>query len=480
MKPAARRLQPLAALLLAALPSACYHLRGTHGGGMTSFSGERKFDPRDIAVPRGYTIEKVASGLTFPTGVVFDDRDRVYVVESGYSQGEEWASPRLLRLEPDDHFSVVAEGGRNGPWTGAAFKDGAFFVIESGALEGGRILRVDVDGRVTTLFDGLPSMGDNPADAPAFGKDGMLYFGVGTMTNAGVVGEDNELLGWVSRFPERHDVPCADVVLAGRNFPSKRGPTGAFSPYGTATTSGQVIKGAVPCSGAILRAPIDGAKPIDAKKLELVAWGFRNPAGLAFDTDGRLFATDAGYELRGSRPVWGAGDALWAVSTGTWYGWPDYAGGRPLADAQYRKVEPLLAKLPGTPPKPAARLTVHGTSYGLDFSRSAGFGHVGEAFVAQFGDRAPFGAKTVQPVGFRIVRVDPATGSIEDFAVNRGKQNGPASLLGSGGLERPVAVRFDPTGNSLYIVDFGVLMMSKKGPTPVKGTGALWRVTRRS
>jgi len=66
---------------------------------------------------------------------------------------------------------------------------------------------------------------------------------------------------------------------------------------------------------------------------------------------------------------------------------------------------------------------------------------------------------------------------IEDFAVNRGKTNGPASRLGTGGLERPVAVRFDPAGTSLYVVDFGVMTMGAS-PQPRTGTGVLWRITR--
>jgi hypothetical protein len=49
--------------------------------------------------------------------------------------------------------------------------------------------------------------------------------------------------------------------------------------------------------------------------LELVAWGFRNPFGLAFASGGALFVTDNGYDDRGSRAVWGTGDYLWDVVT---------------------------------------------------------------------------------------------------------------------------------------------------------------------
>lgn len=94
------------------------------------------------------------------------------------------------------------------------------------------------------------------------------------------------------------------------------------------------------------------------------------------------------------------------------------------------------------------------------------------------------------PVGFKVVRVDVTTGVVEEFAVNRGRANGPASKIGGGGLERPVAVRFDPTGSALYIVDFGVMTLGQGGKVrqpwtsaevtaePRKGTGGASRAMR--
>jgi hypothetical protein len=84
------------------------------------------------------------------------------------------------------------------------------------------------------------------------------------------------------------------------------------------------------------------------------------------------------------------------------------------------------------------------------------------------------------PVGFRVDRVDVNTGVIQGFAWNRGEQNGPASKLANahGGLERPIAARFDNSGAALYIVDFGVLTMEDGKPHPQQSTGVLWRITR--
>jgi hypothetical protein len=70
------------------------------------------------------------------------------------------------------------------------------------------------------------------------------------------------------------------------------------------------------------------------------------------------------------------------------------------------------------------------------------------------------------------------TGVIRDFAVNKGKRNGPATWLKKGGLERPISVKFDPSGNSLYVVDFGIMKLTEQGPQPQTGTGVIWKITK--
>src|SRR5438309_5540624 len=101
--------------------SGCYLIRPSNGAGETKFSGTRKIDADSIAVDRGFRIEPVATGLTFPTGVTFDDRNNPCVVESGYAYGEKWTKPRLLRIEGNGQMTEIAGGGRNGPWTGVSF-----------------------------------------------------------------------------------------------------------------------------------------------------------------------------------------------------------------------------------------------------------------------------------------------------------------------------------------------------------------------
>ncbi len=468
--------------------SGCYALQRSSGGGQTDFNPPREVDPADIALPDGYKAEVVATGLTFPTGVGFDDDGGVYVVEAGYSYGEVWTIPRLLRIEPDGKgVSVIASGGDNGPWTGVDFYQDAFYVAEGGELEGGRIVRITKDGDMSYLVENLPSRGDHHTNGPETGPDGRLYFGVGTATNSGVVGVDNYHFGWLQRYPDFHDTPCRDITLTGENFttenPFESGSaekvvTGAFVPFGEKTTKGQVIKGAVPCNGAVFRINPQGGAP------ELIAWGFRNPFAFAFSPDGTLFTTENQYDIRGSRPVFGAGDLLWKVTPGTWYGWPDYHGTTLLtSDQRYKppgKPEPpiLIRNHPDTPPKPVAVLGVHSSSNGFDFSRNSAFGYEGEAFIAQFGDQAPTTGKVLAPVGFKVVRVNVDDGTVKVFAVNKGEKGGPASWTGGKGLERPMDAKFNPEGTALYIVDFGVMLQSERGAMPQQETGVLWRVTR--
>jgi glucose/arabinose dehydrogenase len=455
-------------------------LRGSSGGGEEDEVGARKTNPGDIAVGADYQITAVASGLDFPTGITFDENGRAYVTESGYAYGEKFETPRLVRIEAGATPVEIARGD-NPPWNGVTYGNGHFYIAEGGVKSGGRILRIDKTGKVETLVSDLPSLGDHHTDGPALGPDGYLYFGQGTATNSGIVGEDNAQFGWLARHPEFHDIPCKDVTLTGKNYEQAGKVTGAYSPYGKATEKGQTIAGRVPCSGAImrLRAGSSTAAP------ELVAWGFRNPFGLSFSPDGRLFVSDNGYDERGARPVYGAADMLWEVKPGLWYGWPDYSEGRPLSDSRFQspgvgKDTPgfLLAEHPNPPPKPIAFFGVHSSSNGFDFSRTAEFGFAGEVFLAQFGDQAPAVGKVMNPVGFKVVRVNIETGVIHDFAVNRGPQNGPASLLEKGGLERPIAARFDPSGRALYVVDFGVMTVDGDKVNARRKTGVLWKIER--
>src|SRR5690606_14283804 len=150
----------------------------------------RAVDVRDVGVPPGYRVEVMARGLTYPTALAFDGQGRPYVIEAGYSYGEDFTTPRLLRIETGGETTIVAEGD-HAPWNGIVFHDGAFFVAQGGTDGGGRIVRITPEGEIDVLVADLPSVGDHHTNGPAIGPDGKVYFAVGVATNSGVVGTDN-------------------------------------------------------------------------------------------------------------------------------------------------------------------------------------------------------------------------------------------------------------------------------------------------
>jgi sugar lactone lactonase YvrE len=91
----------------------------------------------------------------------------------------------------------------------------------------------------------------------------------------------------------------------------------------------------------------------------------------------------------------------------------------------------------------------------------------------------PMTGATSSRIGFKVVVVDVSSGSISDFATNKGPTNGPAEAINTKGFERPVGVTFSPDGKSLYVVDFGTFYMTPMGPSPKQKSGVLWKITKR-
>jgi glucose/arabinose dehydrogenase len=462
--------------------------------------GPRGFEPSDILLPPGYVAELVATGLSAPVMTTFGPDGAAFVVESGHKVDD---PPGIRRVDirggemtdlleapdaekgpagdlTDGHTFSGAEWVETGAVTGAVFVGEALIVTNTD-----RVVQIDKDGTTRTIVDGLPGRGDHQTNHPLLGPDGKVYFGVGSATNSGIVGSDNAAYGWLKDNPDAHDVPAKDVVLAGRNYHDRdvlgdlkrTVRTGAFVPFGTETTAGQVIAGNVKASGAILRCDPDGTN------LEVVAWGLRNPYGLAFTPDGQLVATEHGMDNRSERHIVGDFDDLYLIEEGRWYGWPDFASGIRLDDPRWGEGgqgrEPVLAEFPeAEPPMPVVSFPPHAGANGVAISPGGPFGFQGNAFVALFGDLAPITTpRLATPVGFKVVRVDLDKRSIVDFAVNR--IQGPASKLPHEGFERPSHCAFGPDG-ALYITDFGEIDIApeKAGIRVQAGSGSLWRIRR--
>lgn len=449
--------------------------------------GPRHHNTDDILLPDGFVAEVVATGFNAPVHCCFDAQGFCYVSEAGHKIE---SKPRVLKVDVQtgeyQTFFDLPENRwtKTGAFTGGCWHEGRFYFMNTGDADAlGALSRLREDGSIEDLVTGLP-WGDHQPNYPTPGPDGKLYWGQGTATNLGVVGADNFAYEWLKHFPDRHDFPGADITLTGQNFEyqnvlgdiTETVRSGAYVPFGTETHPGQVIKGRVKCTGAVLRCNPDGSD------LELVAWGLRNPYGTAFHPDGRLFCTEHDIDERSRRFIIGDTEDLYEVKQGEWYGWPDFAAGIRLDDPYWgdggRGREPVLANHPNpNPPKPFATFDDHAGANGLDFCRDPEFGFEGDAFVALFGDISPLTARPATPRGFKVVRVNMKTGRISNFAVN--KIQGPASSLPHEGFERPSHCQFGPDG-ALYIVDWGEIEIAPEvgGIRMKQETGTLWRIRR--
>lgn len=255
-----------------------------------------------------------------------------------------------------------------------------------------------------------------------------------------------------------------------------------FRAFGTTPPDEGAIRGEIKANGTILRMNPDGSD------LEMFAWGLRNPFGLVWSVDGKLYASDNGYDERGSRPIAHAPDYLSEVKRDAWYGFPDYSGDTPVTDAQFRPENGPAPKflMRDHPPieKPLMKLPTHAGAAKMDYSRNAKFGFQGQLFVALSGDMNPITGEHAERSGFEVVRVDPAKAKFETFFRTQKSSLGPKGMeyVVTAGPKRPVDVCFSRDGSALYVVDVGAMAIvstaTGPAPRPFPGTGVVWRIVR--
>ncbi len=433
-------------------------------------NNDRYFNPADINVPVGYQIDVYITGLDAPNSIVFDNNGDLIISESGYFSGE----PRIFRYHTGE-FQVISSDFI-APVTGMNMINRNLYVSNSS-----HISVVEPDGSKYEIISGMPSTGDYGCSKVVLGNDRKIYWGLGTATNSGVVGTDNP---WIYNCSQLCDSPGTYIILNGQNFETQNvlvrseetTLTGAFSPFGVPNQPYEVRKSFVKANGSILKANLDGTA------MELVAWGLRFPPSVRFDHNFRLFATNQGYDDRGSRPIVNAPDEFLLIQPDTWYGWPDFAGGEPVTLSRFRpeggkQPEFLLTNHPSIPQIPFATFPAHSGVMGFDFNYNTSFGDYGDAYIAEHGDICITMDGTPTPYagfGHRVSRLDISNGSVTTFAIN--KSGYPSSISGEGGFGHPIDLCFGPDG-VMYILDIG-LYLSHPPFSYIPNTGAVWRITR--
>ena len=398
-------------------------------------------DAADVVAPEGYEVEAVLAGLSFPCGMNFAPDGTVYVLEGGSTWPTRPYMPaRILSLDPSGRLGMLGQEVLGGP-RACSVRDGSLYVSVKGGYHA-HVDRYDLKtGERTVVVDGLPSGGWHEPGGPVFGpRDGLMYFANGSVCQNGVVLPQGFTVD-VAKHPHAHDVPGQDVTLTGNNVWS-RDPlapfpflteTGPFKPFGTPATKGEVVKGEVKCSSGLWRSRPDGSG------LELLAWGLRNPYGLAFDERGELYASDNDLEEKGERAVADDPDRVWhiknatkphgSVKTPDWYGFPEIcADGLPAWHEKHlpktpkgKPAEPLFENPPPWAGPPAFLEEPHTCMTSMDFCRSDGFGHRGELFLSEFGTYAPLNTPDEKALhrGFCVKRIDVKAGTGERFLRNR-------------------------------------------------------------
>ncbi len=450
-----------------------------------------------VEYPTGYDLTPYIQNLTAPTAIAFDDNGNLLVAESGLDERD----PRILGFRPDGTTFQLYPPPRGididlpfglgnrfriyGPVGGMVAYQGRVYVSHRDADDRGVITAISYTGVPETIVADLPAQGDFGITDLAISPTGRLYFGVGSATNSGVVGLDNWAAGWVRRHPDFHDRSWYNLKLTGYRFDTRNPRAGLFTggdiavtaPFQPFDTSNRTRIAAVNNNkpGAAIYSISPGGGD-----LRVEAHGVRYPRGLAFNEFGRLFITNNGMELRGTRPIKDDPDALLKFVPGAWYGWPDYSADLlPVTETRFQPPTEMISKsgYPDVgfvidhqasglvrPDRNALLQSAFPSLSGaakMDFVPPAGpfEEYRGSVIIALAGDRAPFatsGLKTLSPRGYRLVRVDESR-QVHDFVVNTEGQ--PASQLDDKtarriAMERPVDLKFGPDG-ALYILDMG-------------------------
>ncbi len=241
-----------------------------------------------------------------------------------YDSSQETPSPNTeKRTEREDFYVETVAADLNVPWAIQPYEDG-FFVTE----REGRIAFIDKDGSVSRQQVELEE------EVASQGEGGLLGFVLDEHFEENQTAyvyhtyRDNNSLfnriavikkqgdNWIEQKPLLENIPGADIHNGGR---LKLGPDGML--YATAGDADMENEAQQPeiLAGSILRMELNGQVPED-NPLEdsyVFSYGHRNPQGLAWDENERLYISEHGPSGH---------DEINLIEAGQNYGWPVITG----------------------------------------------------------------------------------------------------------------------------------------------------------
>jgi glucose/arabinose dehydrogenase len=229
-------------------------------------------------------------------------------------------------------FRAIAIATFDHPWAMAFLPDGRMLVTEKKGhmllLSGDAKRRVEVEGMPAVNPSGQGALGE-VVPHPDFARNGLVYFSYSSAGSPNqMVLARGRLVGDFAgaRFENVETLYRVHPATTGGQYAGRI----AISPDGNLFfstgerqrfTPAQDHKGTM---GKILRLTMDGksvsGNPLAAKGFDPAIWsyGHRNPLGLAFDTEGRLWEDEMGPR---------GGDEVNLILPGRNYGWPLVSNG---------------------------------------------------------------------------------------------------------------------------------------------------------
>lgn len=208
------------------------------------------------------------------------------------------------------------------PWEVGWLPSGEMLVVE----RPGRLLKMGTDRSVIEIA-GVEHVGEGGLQGlavhPRFAENGWIYLYLTTRTGGGLINRVERYVLSGDRLTAKKtiidSIPGAQFHDGGRvDF----GPDGMLYVTTGDANQPQLAQDTASLAGKILRVKDDSSIPADNPfSTAVYSYGHRNPQGLAWDSGGRLWATE-----HGRSGVQSGLDEINLIKRGQNYGWPDSEG----------------------------------------------------------------------------------------------------------------------------------------------------------